>query len=111
MHVDAGNPLMDRFHCRSPLVTLKVRETSGCPARYALCRSAAQANLPYVLQAKLARQFGVRTGQMGPVSRRGVTAKLRATSDPTPPGCMLAENLSAERLSSLGANRKADHDG
>jgi hypothetical protein len=40
-----------------------------------------------------------------------VTAKLRATSDPTPPGCMLAENLSAERLSSLGANRKADHDG
>ena len=38
------------------------------------------ANLPCVLQAPLARQFGVRTDQMGPVSCRGVTAKLRTTS-------------------------------
>ena len=68
------------------------------------------ANLPCVLQAPLARQFGVRTDQIGPVSCRGVTAKLRATSPSKSPAAALCPKDSRKRLSSLGATARR-HDG
>jgi hypothetical protein len=43
-----------------------------------------QANLPCVLQVKLAQQFGVRTVRMGPVKARGMP-NTRATSNPSLP--------------------------
>jgi len=59
---------------------INMREASGALARDACTRQAGQANLPCRLQARLAPQFGVRTGQMDRVSVRGATVKLRSTS-------------------------------
>src|SRR6201988_5568216 len=39
---------------------------------------ATQANLPCVLHALLARQFGVRTGRMGPVSHRDIDRQTQS---------------------------------
>ena len=80
MHVDAGYPLMDRFHNRPPSAKLSGARGFEGLGRIARAACATGANLPCVLQAPLARQFGVRTAQMGPVNGRGVTAKPTATS-------------------------------
>src|ERR1700732_5612894 len=47
-------------------------------------RTCDQANLPCVLQVKLAQQSGVRTVRMGPVKARGMP-NTRATSNPSLP--------------------------
>jgi hypothetical protein len=110
MHVDAGNPWMHRFHNRPPSAKLSVREPSSGLGRMPAPLDATGANLPCVLQAPLARQFGVRTDQIGPVSCRGVTAKLRATSHSKSPAPTLYPKDSRKRLSSLGATARR-HDG
>ena len=69
-----------------------MRETSSSLASILRPRRfATWANLPCGLQALLARQFGVRTGQMGPVSCRGVAARLRTTSHSRPPAPLHAK--------------------
>ena len=108
MHVER-QPLMHRFHSRPPSAKLRVREAEGL-GRIARAACATWANYPCVLQAPLARQFGVRTAQMGPVSCRGVTAKLRATSHSKSPAPALYPKDSRKRLSSLGATARR-HDG
>src|SRR6516162_2729346 len=102
MHVDAGNPLMNRFHNRPPTAKRKRARGFEWSGQDACAACATWANLPCVLQAELARQFGVRTVQMGPVSCRGVTAKLRATSCSKSPAPALYPNLAASTFHHWG---------
>jgi hypothetical protein len=102
MHVDAGNPLMHRFHNRPPSAKLSVREASSglgrMPAPLARCGPIYRA----CCKLRLRDNLGYGLAQMGPVSYRSVPAKLRTTSHSKSPALALYPNLAASTFHHWG---------